>query len=238
MKGSESMFHIKLAGYDFTIDNHYEYIERLCQDYINDKSGEMIKVSEDDIKREGSDDKHWPLDYLESLAIYRQICERLISRNIILFHCSALQYNGNAYLFTAPSGTGKSTHARLWREYFGDQVKMINDDKPLLHVCDDGIDVYGSPFAGKEGLQEDTFAPVKGIVILHQSKENTIRRLSSKEAFPLLLSQTYRSQDPHSVIKTLEMVQLLSTVPVYALGCNISYDAVKLVYENLNNENI
>lgn len=230
------MFHMQLAEYSFTIDNHFKYIEELCKDYMCDKPGKIISVNEVDIDNEQTGEGCWPAYYLESLAVYRKICEYLLFQDMLLFHCSALVFEQNAYLFTAPSGTGKSTHTRLWREYFGERVKMVNDDKPLLQVNKQGITVFGTPFAGKEGLQTNMSAPVKGIVVLHQSKENEIRKLTRQEAYPLLLSQTYRTSNPTGLLRTLELVESLAELPVYSLGCTISFEAVQIAHDSLVND--
>lgn len=227
------MFHIRLAEHLFTVDNHFSYVERFCRDYLTNEPGELVSLSEKDMEREQIDKGHWPSAYLESLAVYRKICERLIQDNIVLFHCSALQLKGKAYLFTAPSGTGKSTHARLWREYFGSDVQMINDDKPLLQIAPEKVTVFGTPFAGKEGLQTNTSAPVAGIVLLHQDTQNRICRLSEEEAYPYLLTQTYRPKEPMAVVQTMELVERLAELPVYSLGCTISTEAVKIAYRAL-----
>ena len=176
------MFQIELAEHIFAIENKYSYVEKLCQDYLTEKcTADIIQVTHEEIERENEDGKNWSLGYLESLAIYRKICEKLLEENIILFHCSAIEIDGKALLFTAPSGTGKSTHTRLWREVFGDRVTMINDDKPLLFIpkntngeMSDNVKVYGTPYAGKDGLQTNTSASVSAIIVLHQAKENTI----------------------------------------------------------------
>lgn len=76
----------------------------------------------------------FPDAYIESLALYQNITELLLARDVMQFHCSALEMDGRAYLFTAPSGTGKSTHVRLWRQVFGARVTVINDDKPLVRL--------------------------------------------------------------------------------------------------------
>lgn len=237
------MFRIELAGHSFAIDNTYSYVEELCQNYITKKEPEdVISVSPEEIARENEDGGMWSAAYLESLAVYRKICEKLLEDNILLFHCSAIELDGKAYLFTAPSGTGKSTHTRLWREVFGNQVTMINDDKPLVSIpkeslCDDigddTIRVYGTPYGGKDGLQNNKSAPVAAIVILHQAKENTIERMDAKSAYPTLLNQTYRRKDPEGMIKTLELVGQLAKLPVYSLGCTISEEAVMLAYHTI-----
>lgn len=227
------MFHIQLAEQPFTVENKFSYVKNLCSDYWTDEPGEKIAVSTMDIKREQTDEVQWPAAYLESLAVYRKICEKLLDKDIVLFHCSALQFRGKAYLFTAPSGTGKSTHTRLWREYFGSDVQMINDDKPLLKICSEKVTVFGTPFAGKEGLQTNTSAPVAGIVLLHQDTQNRIRRISEEEAYPRLLSQTYRPKEPMAIVKTMELVERLAALPVYSLGCTISTEAVETAYHAL-----
>ena len=84
----------------------------------------------------------------------------------ILFHGSAVAVDGIGYLFTAKSGTGKSTHTRLWRELFGERAVMLNDDKPLIKVSENGIIVYGTPWDGKHRLSTNTFVPLKGICFM------------------------------------------------------------------------
>lgn len=229
------MFRMKIAQKTFEIKNRYPYIEKLCASYSTTAAPEyVIEVTPEEIAREGTEDGSWSMEYLESLAVYRRICELLLEENIVLFHCSAIELEGKAYLFTAPSGTGKSTHTRLWRKVFGGRVNMINDDKPLLHISPNReVTVYGTPYAGKEGLQTNTSAPVEAIVILHQAKENSIKELDGKEAYPMLLNQTYRKKDPAGMIKTMELVGQLAELPVYSLGCTISEEAVRMAYQKI-----
>ena len=228
------MLTIKLAGHVFAIENHYTYVEKLCRDYLTEEIAEhIIHVTEDEILAENQTGERWSYSYLESLAVYRKITEYLLTDDILLFHCSAFSIDGTAYLFTAPSGTGKSTHARLWRQYFGNRVITVNDDKPLLAVRKDGIIVYGTPYGGKENLQNNVSAKVGGIVVLHQAPENEIRRLSAKEAYPVLLNQTYRCEQPQGLLHTMDLVGLLSGLPVFSLGCTISTEAVELAWSAL-----
>lgn len=229
------MITIKLADHVFAIDNHYIYVEKLCHDYLTEEDAEqIIHVTEDEIQAENQSGGNWSLAYLESLAVYRKIVEYLLADDILLFHCSAFSIDGKAYLFTAPSGTGKSTHAKLWREYFGSRVTMINDDKPLLAVRKDAVKVYGTPYGGKDNIQSNTSAKVAGIVILHQADRNEIHRMTAKEAYPMLQNQTYRRSDAEGMFKTMDLVQKLSELPVYSLGCTISDEAVELAWNTLN----
>lgn len=233
------MFNLFLAEHVFRIHNRYPFTERLCRDYRTDLPFETeISVSEADIARENrSQDENgggrFADDYLESLAVYRKICESLLDRDILLFHCSALAIDGKAYLFAAPSGTGKSTHARLWRKRFGGRVTMINDDKPLLKITDEAVTVYGTPYGGKDNIQTNTCAPVGGIALLHRAAENTVRPIGADEAYPALLNQTYRRSDPEGMEKTLALVWKLTGLPIFSLGCNLSENAAEVAYAAL-----
>ncbi len=227
------MFNAKIADHVIAIDNRYDYIKQLYRDYISDEEPyAFVSVNDDEIAAENFDGGNWSPAYLETLAVYRKICEQLINDDIILFHCSCLEMDGKAILFTAPSGTGKSTHSRLWRERFGSRVVMVNDDKPLIKISD-RIVAYGTPYGGKDALQTNTSALVSAIVILHQAKENLIRRLEPNEAFPQLFAQTYRCSSVEAMTKTLPLVGKLSHLPVYSLGCTISQEAVELVYNEI-----
>ena len=229
------MFNAEIAGHVITVDNKFDYIRDYYTGYITEKPSEFtVSASVEEIEAENVDGLNWNAAYLETLAIYRKICERLLEYDMVLFHSSALSFDGDAVLFTAPSGTGKSTHSRLWREYFGDRVTMVNDDKPILHITDK-ITVFGTPYGGKDNLQSNTSAPVKAIVILHQAKENSLKRLEPNEAFPTLLSQTYRVSSIEGMTKTMPLVGRLSHLPVYSLGCTISYEAVELIHNEIFN---
>lgn len=155
------MFTIRIADTFIQINERYQYIKQYCRNYIvDDVTPELvIKVSDEEINAEQSDEYVCSPDYLETLAVYRKICERLVDKGIILVHSSVLMVDGEAVMFLAPSGTGKSTHTRLWRQVYGDRVTMINDDKPLVSVTTDDsevhVNVYGTPWCGKHGIENN-----------------------------------------------------------------------------------
>ena len=170
-------------------------------------------------------------EYLETLAVYRRIAERMPDYDTILFHGSAIAVDGQAYLFTAKSGTGKSTHTRLWRELLGDRAVMVNDDKPLIRVADTGAVIYGTPWDGKHRLSQNISVPLKAICLLERAEENRIKAISAGEAYPMLLQQTYRPADPAALAKTLTLIDRLSrNVALYRLGCNMDIRAAELSY--------
>jgi serine kinase of HPr protein (carbohydrate metabolism regulator) len=107
----------------------------------------------------------------------------LMRYNGLRIHASAVEVDGKAYLFSANSGTGKSTHTRLWREVFGDRAVMVNDDKPFLRMTEGAVMVYGSPWNGKHGLGCNLSVPLKAVCILERGEENRIEKISAKQAF-------------------------------------------------------
>ena len=233
----------RLAGLSIRIQSLYENIHELCEDYRDDGSPEISVTttqSDIDFEREksaredgveGIPVRRHSDAYLETLAVYRKIAERMPAYDTILFHGSAIAVDGQAFLFTAKSGTGKSTHTRLWRELLGDRAVMVNDDKPMIRVTDDGAVVYGTPWDGKHRLSSNISVPLKAICILERAEENRIEPISAGEAYPMLLQQTYRPADPAALAKTLTLIDRLSRgVKLYRLGCNMDIRAAELSY--------
>ena len=174
----------------------------------------------------------------EELAIHRLFSARAAKEGVLLFHSSAVMVDGEAYLFAAPSGTGKSTHTRLWHKVYGDKVTIINDDKPFLRVKEGKCMVYGSPWNGKHQLDNNIKAPVKAICFLEQSAENSIRCIQASEAFPLLCRQTYFSDKRRVSEAILNSLRCVMKCPMYLLKCNISEEAARMSYHALHGESI
>jgi hypothetical protein len=176
--------------------------------------------------------RQYPDGYLETLAVYRKIAERMPEHDTILFHGSCVAVDGAGYLFAAKSGAGKSTHARLWRELLGERAVMVNDDKPLLRLADGGAVACGTPWDGKHRLSANTSVPLKAVCILERAARNAIRPVTAAEAYPLLLQQTYRPMDAAALAKTLALVdRLAASVSFWRLGCNMEPEAAQIAYE-------
>lgn len=237
-------FKLRLADRNISASVLYESTVSFCRDYaaefgtpdisvevtLADIAAERIK-SDRESELEGTPKTNPSPAYLETLALYRKIAEALIDFDVILFHGSAIAVDGVTYLFTAKSGTGKSTHTRLWRERFGARAVMVNDDKPLLHVTDKGVTVYGTPWNGKHRLGSNISAPLGAICILERSEKNHIAECNPMAEFPKILSQTYRKGEPLFMQKTLALLdKLLHAVRVYRLGCNMNPDAADVAY--------
>ncbi len=236
---------IRLAGMTVDIHPQYRYVAEICRPYLAPEGAEAdfsVTVTEEDLRYEAARDAvalreaagteansaraAATRDVLESAAIYRKICHEALNHDAFLFHGSALSLDGEGYLFTAPSGTGKSTHAALWRAAFGDRVKMVNDDKPLLRVGTEGVTVSGTPWDGKHHISTPGDFPLRAICLLERGRENRIKRLTTEEAYPCLLGQTYRPHEAEMMMRTLTLLdRVLQRVAVYRLTCNMDPEA-------------
>lgn len=162
---------------------------------------------------------------------------KLLDFDGFMLHSSAVVLDGEAYLFSAQSGTGKSTHTGLWLKKFGDRARILNDDKPAVRLIDGKVYACGTPWSGKTNLSVNECVPLKGICFLERSKENHISKISEKEAIALILEQTMRCNDVAHLDKLLTCVEkVLGNVNIYKLGCNISEEAVETSYRAMKGE--
>ncbi|MEY8462547.1 hypothetical protein [Streptococcus merionis] len=236
-------FCIGLAGLVIRVTCRFASTRVFCKDYLTDDEPDFeINVEQKDIDfervRGGEKARHFSGNYLEQIALYRLICEVLPAYDRLLIHGSAIVLDGQAYLFTAPSGTGKSTHSQLWLKVFGDRARILNDDKPLLHITGEQILIYGTPWDGKHSRSYNGSAPLEAICFLNQGLENAAIRLSETVAFDALVTQTYRPlQSIDQLKKTLALLQKVSHLPTYQLTCTISTEAVDVIYEKMTHKN-
>lgn len=158
--------------------------------------------------------------------------DRLTYLNGMVLHGSSLAFDGNGLIFSAPSGTGKSTHAALWRARYGERVVMINDDKPALRFAEDGTPlVYGTPWSGKTDLNTNTKAPLRALVFLERQEQNVIRRLSVTESLLHIGRELALPYHDEALSAQLwdTAARLVQAVPVFLLGCTADEEAVELV---------
>ena len=181
----------RFAGVNVQIESLLPDIHKLCEAYRS--SGEpditVASVQSDiDLERERSEAedvkegrpvRRFSPGYLETLAVYRAIAEKMPYCDTVLFHGSCVAVDGEAYLFTAKSGTGKSTHARLWRELLGNKAVMVNDDKPLIRIDGSGRAVaFGTPWDGKHRLSSNIAVPLRAVCALERAADNSICEIS------------------------------------------------------------
>ena len=170
----------------------------------------------------------------QSVELLREVNYKLMEKDTFLMHCSALSYNRNAILITAHSGTGKSTHARMWREVFGDKIVMINDDKPFLRFENEQLYALGSPWDGKHHLSTNAKAPVKAICFLSRGEEDSIKPLAPREALSFIFDQVPRNANSEYMTKLLYLLdKMLKTVPLYSLVCTPTHNAAKIAAQGM-----
>ena len=239
----------QLADKKIFIDSLYSEVHTCCADYRAEGLADIdVEIAQKDIdfereksaredEIEGIPVRHFSDAYLETLAVYRKIAEQMTYCDTFLFHGSAISVDNECYLFTAKSGTGKSTHASLWRKLLGGHAVMVNDDKPLIRAAEDGAVVYGTPWDGKHHLSSIIAVPLKAICILERAEENRIVPITKQEAFPMLIRQAYRPADPVAMEKTLTLIDRLN-VSFYRLSCNMNISAAELSYNTMKGRNI
>ena len=154
-------------------------------------------------------------------------------RHGLVFHSSALSTKGSAILFSAPSGTGKSTHTGLWCEYVAGS-EVFNDDSPAIMIENGEVVAYGTPWSGKSDINKNVRLDVKAIVFLERGLENQIEPLEKRERFLRFVGQSFCAPFTSLLGITLDLQEkICSQVPMFKLKCNISEQAVKTVYEQV-----
>ena len=244
-----AVFTMELAGCVIGVEAGFESTREFCREYISTKEPQIrVTVTSADLERERNMVRQqealeelphqvYPLPELELLALHRNIAESLFDFDTLMFHGSCVAVDGSGYLFTAKSGTGKSTHTRFWREVFGDRAVMVNDDKPFLKITPDGVTAYGSPWNGKHGLGENISAPLAGICILERGAENEIHPISPREALPMVFQQSQRPRNRANLLKYMDLVdKLAQKTAFYRMACNMDPQAAVVAYTAMSGE--
>lgn len=239
-------FIVSLAGINVGVSSIYSEVYELCRDYLTDKPADFTvatDVSDIEFEREkakaeaiheGRVYEDFTSEYLETLAVYRKIVEKMLDHDVFLMHGAAIALDGAAYLFTAPSGVGKTTHIGFWLKKYPDAF-VINGDKPLIRVLDDKILVCGTPWAGKEGFNRNALLPLKAVCTLFRGKENYLTPIDFQKIFPLIISQSYRPNCESKLVKTLELIKILGErTRFFALYCNLDPDAARVAKEGID----
>ncbi len=243
----------RIADLNILIRSLHGDVHSLCSDYRLADAAEScadirVSVSQEDIdferaasaredEREGLPVRVFSDGYLETLAVYRAIAERLPFFDTVLFHGSCVAADGEGYLFAARSGVGKSTHARHWMEMLGGRAVMVNDDKPLIRVRGGRAYACGTPWDGKHRLSSRAVVPLRAICLLERAETNDIRRITPKEAYPALLQQVYRPAGEEAARRTLDLIDELSAcVDLWKLRCTAGPAAAVIAYEAMKGD--
>ena len=168
----------------------------------------------------------------EGPYLYTLICRKILSDyDGFFFHSSALEMDGEGYLFTALSGTGKSTHTRNWRKRFGDRVTMINDDKPIIRKINGRFYVCGTPWMGKSDIGCNRIAPIRAIYVLQSGEENRAEKISPGTVLKQLFEATLLPKNAENMGKLLGLFNdLFTQADLFRLTCNKDEESAEVAY--------
>ena len=216
---------VSIAGHRAGIHTRFSDLYARCGDFLCDGEPEVqISADENDLARERDEAQRERLPQgnsnLENLIIHRKISEAMLDWDTFLMHGAVVAVKQNAYMFTAVSGTGKTTHIQKWLDNIPDAY-VVNGDKPLIQIKDTEAVACGTPWCGKERMGTNTMVPLRAIVLMERGESNIIREISFGEAFSFLLYQTYRPGNPEKLKKTLALLsQLKNKVQFYRFVFN------------------
>ena len=238
-KGNYS-FRIRMANECFQVYPVTKTLKEFCSDYLDEGNEHCreIELTEADIEYEMKASKRihgWAAggrQSAERTALCRKATNLLSQNQVILLHASAVTVSGRAYLFTAPSGTGKSTYAQMWCEHFGQEAQIINDDKPFIRREQQEFIVYGSPFSGRRNRNSNIAVPLQGIACLCRGDHTYDKPMDEDEKWEFLMSQVHRSQEPGELVRTMETLKLLiRKVPVIKMFFTRNPESVQISYD-------
>ena len=160
----------------------------------------------------------------------------LLYYQAFILHSSFISWQNNGILFTAPSGTGKSTQADLWKKY--EDADIYNGDRTIIRKIDGKYYGFGSPYAGSSGIYRNESAPIKAIVVIEQGPDNVIRRLHGREAFLPLFRETLMNTWNKEYMEKMTdlLMDAACQIPVYHLSCRPDQDAVNTVKNEILQE--
>lgn len=162
---------------------------------------------------------------------WQEFQKKMLDFSGVYFHSSAVVVDEKAYLFSAPCGTGKSTHTEQWLKLFPNKAFIINDDKPVVRVMDDGIFVYGTPWSGKHDISVNTRAKLQGICFLERGDKNEIDMMAKNEAVVRLFHAALHKLSREKMQKELNLISsIIEHIPIYKMKCLPNIAAAKMSY--------
>ena len=210
----------------------------------------FLKYISDDIPQVSFDitqkDIQFEIDYLkgnctllnaELTAILRKFYRWILDYNSFLLHSALISVDNTGVAFAAPSGTGKTTHMRLWQKLLGDKLTVINGDKPIVRFFD-GVKYpvgYGTPWCGKERYGINSKVQIKHFCFIERSETNSCEEISPKDILNLFFKQILIPlNEPILVSKTLKLAnEFLNNVTVWKIKCNMDISAAEVAYNTI-----
>ena len=223
---------IRIAKLNIDIANRGQFIEKLSEKYIADfdTADINIELSDADIKKElAATEYQFSADYCETTAVYRKIGYLLPEFNAFILHAATFKYKDRGIALLATSGTDKSSHMQNWMKLFGDEIEIINGDKPIVRLKDGKPLAYGTPWCGKEGLSKNTSVELTDICFIVRGKENKTKLLSGEDIALRLLNQIVIPRGSVNIVKTLELInQMINSCRIWEIKCTADISSAEV----------
>lgn len=233
-------FTAKIADLTVGISCKHSLIESMCREYLTEVAPMFCVRASEEHKEKLRNyflgfSEVFSDDYLESVAISECIADEVFNYDAAVFHAALISFDGQGVAFAAPSGTGKSTHIKLWRRLFGSRVECINGDKPLFLFRDGKFFGAGTPWCGKENWGCNKTVPLKAVCFIERAEQNSISPLTeNREIMSRLFLQLVMPEEQRLMVKYLEFAnKMINTVPFFLLRCNIDVGAARVAHDNI-----
>ena len=231
----------EFAGMRIKVNNRYDSFRKLAAEYLvsGDDFDFEVTVDDDDIQREREISKtqhpfDFPNGYLEEICIYRKIVEEAANFNTFMLHGAVFTVGEHCLCLSALSGTGKTTHMRMWQELLGDKLTVINGDKPLIRLEDGKPVAYGTPYNGKENYGTKAKAVLTDLCFIERAKDNSVEKLRKDEVIDRIMNQAYMPQNAVAALNVLDMVdKLLAFCNLWLIKCNPTVNAAEVAYKTI-----
>ncbi|MCD8105513.1 MAG: hypothetical protein LUF35_11075 [Lachnospiraceae bacterium] len=228
---------LNIAGIPVGINNKYPLSQWNCEEHIVSASPLFIVSATKKEVQEEYDRLKGEFSFAdcESNCLYRKVSIGMLQYDAFLLHAAVVAVDGEGYVFTAPGGTGKSTHANYWMQEFGNRAVLINGDKPMIRLMNDKFYVCGTPWHGKERLGCAEIVPLKAICLLERGAKNEIALADTDKVLDKIFNQVLLPEDVEQMIKQLDLMdRLIREVPIFNLKCNMSREAALVAYRGIN----
>lgn len=197
---------------------HYFEFTQPCSEHVNGAMFIDNSLKSAKLALEGSEFLQW-LTFNTAVNFCYMLAASCL--DTVLTHASCIIYEGKAYLFLGKSGTGKSTHSRMWLNAI-EGTELMNDDHPVVRIGKDGKAMaYGSPWSGKTPCYKNMQAPVGGVIRIVRAPHNKARRLSPIESYASLMTScsgmTWESDLADGRDRTIQSI--IASAPCWAMEC-------------------
>lgn len=231
---------VKLAGLPMEIGLQYsKYLYIFAPFASEEPPRAFASVSPDELARAAAWYPEGGAAYAEMMELCPRVSDALLPFGRLVFHSLAFEWRGRVWLLTGPSGAGKTTHYLRWKLRYGEELRLLNGDKPLLEIPPEGaITVHPSLWYGKEGMQQYFSGPLGGIILLEKAEQNQMRRMTPREAAGCLFTQLLITRrDADSVRRACALEQaLLERTPLWLLQNRGDSAAAELCRDTLSKE--